>query len=350
MGHRLIQRRLAHRQVLKILGSRVGRLHQREGPAVIRFGGFEERNQAVHAEIGIDRDGIGLQRRALGEIGRGIGFGRRADIAALDVQDDDHPVRPCALHAIVQNLDAAPSHLLEESRLGLDCRDASGDPVHDGGEEGADGGGRLKGIRRHVADAENLRNQMQMRINAHAERVTALSDSRYQTVAKVHSVMILDACAGQEAPTEYKSSSPSVRRKVSILGQFEGVDRPPFGLGWSARAFFALTLRWLCGRRGFRREKILVKHLGLSGWTTPCAGRQHLHDPHRGALMEGNDVAGPYSLARFRRHHAIDPHLIVLTLLGGEGPAFEETGEPQPFVKTLGSGRGDGLYVRHREL
>jgi hypothetical protein len=79
--------------VLKPLASGIARLDEDEDACPARFGDFDERRQAVVAQIGADGERIAAPRAGFAgaEIRLGIALGRAADVVALAVENDQSP-------------------------------------------------------------------------------------------------------------------------------------------------------------------------------------------------------------------------------------------------------------------
>ena len=86
VGHLVVHRAAGlQQQVLDLGRAGVGGLHQDVGALALLAAALEERLQAVGAEIGVHRDRVGPGHV---QVRLGVRLGRAADVAALDVGDD----------------------------------------------------------------------------------------------------------------------------------------------------------------------------------------------------------------------------------------------------------------------
>ena len=102
--------------------------------------GVGERLQRVRSQVRVDGQRIGQRRRRAPrrEIRRGVGLGRRADVAALAVGDHQEPALARVLGHALGGRQAVMAGLLEERELRLDGDGVLGDRVDDARAEALD--------------------------------------------------------------------------------------------------------------------------------------------------------------------------------------------------------------------
>src|SRR5208337_2853209 len=121
----------------------------------------------------------------LAKVGTCIGFGGRADIVPLAVEDDDQVFLLGVFDGGMKGTQPLRSIGLVEGRLELDGGDEGRDDIDDLAAEGAECGGDSRAITWKPIQ-EPRRQFLGPRVNPHEHRVSPLAYSLNQTVREVH--------------------------------------------------------------------------------------------------------------------------------------------------------------------
>ena len=182
-GDFLVQLRAGGVEVLQLDRGRVGGLDEDEDPLSIP-GALEERRDAVNAQVRVHRDGVRLEHV---EMALRVGFGGRADVAALDVGDDQQAAVVRGADRSGQRAHAFPAERLVERRLRLDGGGVIGDGAEDAAVEFQDGVGRVGG-RASGLLAEFGRERVELRIEPDDHAASFALDGFDQPVGKIFHV------------------------------------------------------------------------------------------------------------------------------------------------------------------
>ena len=130
IAHDLVDQTVTGDDVLELPGAGIGGLDQDEGALVLLLGGLQEGLDGVGAHVAVEGHAVhveGLEGLPLdlgpGQPAFGIGGGGGADVAPLDVGDDEHPLGLGVPDGALQHLHALPAQILVVGGLGLDGGD-----------------------------------------------------------------------------------------------------------------------------------------------------------------------------------------------------------------------------------
>ena len=105
----------------------VGGQRQDEDAPPVRLRQVQRGCERTVAQVGRDRDGVGGQGRAVGQVGLGVAGHRGTDVAALDVEDRQGADVAQGRQRLLEHRDTGAAVALEEGGLRFDGGNA---PAH----------------------------------------------------------------------------------------------------------------------------------------------------------------------------------------------------------------------------